>query len=50
MGKLSAEERPKVGQIANEAREEIAKQIEERQKYLEKIEIQKKLADKIIII
>ncbi|MCZ6943759.1 phenylalanine--tRNA ligase subunit alpha [Bacillus cereus] len=48
MGKLSAEERPKMGYIVNEIREEIARQIEETQKYFEKLEVEKKLAEETI--
>lgn len=48
MWKLSADERPKVGQIVNEIREEITKKIEEKQKYFEKLEVEKKLAEETI--
>ena len=48
MGKLAAEERPKMGQIVNEIREEIEKQIEAKQQYFEKIEVQKKLSEEAI--
>ena len=48
MGKLSSEERPIIGQIVNEIREEIEKQIEAKQQYFEKIEVQKKLSEETI--
>ena len=48
MGKLSKEERPKVGQMANEVREEITKKLEEKQEYVEKLEVEKKLAKETI--
>lgn len=34
MGKLDPQERPKVGQVANEVRQEVAKSIEEKEKHL----------------
>lgn len=48
MGKLSAEERPKMGALANEVRDSIAAGIEEKQKHLEEAAVQEKLsAEKI---
>lgn len=44
MGKLSAEERPKIGALANEVREAIATKIEEKQKALETAAVNAKLA------
>ncbi|WP_102274327.1 phenylalanine--tRNA ligase subunit alpha [Cytobacillus massiliigabonensis] len=44
MGKLSAEERPKMGALANEVRDAIAAGIEEKQKHLEEAAVQEKLA------
>ncbi|WP_409302076.1 phenylalanine--tRNA ligase subunit alpha [Peribacillus sp. SCS-155] len=44
MGKLSAEERPRIGALANEVREEIASRIEEKQKALEDAAVNEKLA------
>ncbi|QED48871.1 phenylalanine--tRNA ligase subunit alpha [Cytobacillus dafuensis] len=44
MGKLSAEERPKMGALANEVRDAIAAGIEEKQKHLEEAAVQAKLA------
>ncbi|MGD7044181.1 phenylalanine--tRNA ligase subunit alpha [Jeotgalibacillus proteolyticus] len=48
MGKLSAEERPKMGALANEVRDDITKAIEAKQQLLEKAEIEKKLAEESI--
>ncbi|MDM5228921.1 phenylalanine--tRNA ligase subunit alpha [Cytobacillus sp. NJ13] len=48
MGKLSAEERPKMGALANEVRDSIAAGIEEKQKHLEEAAVLEKLsAEKI---
>ncbi|MBS4191547.1 phenylalanine--tRNA ligase subunit alpha [Bacillus sp. FJAT-49705] len=44
MGKLSAEDRPKMGALANEVRDAIAAGIEEKQKHLEEAAVQEKLA------
>ncbi|KUP06797.1 phenylalanine--tRNA ligase [Bacillus coahuilensis m2-6] len=44
MGKLSAEERPKMGALANEVRGAVASAIEEKQAVLEKEAVAKKLA------
>jgi phenylalanyl-tRNA synthetase alpha chain len=44
MGKLSAEERPKIGALANEVREAIAQKIEEKQIAMEEAAVQEKLA------
>jgi phenylalanyl-tRNA synthetase alpha chain len=44
MGKLSAEERPKMGALANEVRDAISGQIEVKQKELEEAAVQKQLA------
>ncbi|MFB5662942.1 phenylalanine--tRNA ligase subunit alpha [Alteribacillus sp. HJP-4] len=43
MGKLTSEERPKVGQKANEVREEIQKQIDEKTSALERKELESRL-------
>jgi len=43
MGKLSAEERPKIGALANDVRTKIAEKIEEKQVVLEEEEVRKKL-------
>jgi phenylalanyl-tRNA synthetase alpha chain len=48
MGKLSAEERPKVGEVANKVREAISAAIEEKVTLLEKQEVDKKLASEKI--
>ncbi|MCU0156795.1 phenylalanine--tRNA ligase subunit alpha [Bacillus safensis] len=48
MGKLSAEERPKMGALANEVREQIASAIAEKNEQLEKEEVKKKLASQTI--
>jgi phenylalanyl-tRNA synthetase alpha chain len=48
MGKLSEEERPKVGQMANEVREAISAEIERKQELLEKEAVEKKLASETI--
>ncbi len=48
MGQLSAEERPLVGQVANEVREFIEKSIEETKAVISKKEIQRRLADEVI--
>jgi len=48
MGKLSAEERPKIGALANEVRETIADQIQQKQEKLEQEEIERKLAEEMI--
>lgn len=50
MGKLSAEERPIVGQYANDVRNEIAIHVEKKQEELKKQEIEKKLAEETIDI
>lgn len=44
MGKLSAEERPKMGALVNVVREEIASKIEEKQQVLEEAAVNAKLA------
>ncbi len=44
MGKLSAEERPKMGALVNVVREEIASKIEEKQQVLEEAAVHAKLA------
>ena len=43
MGKLSAEERPVIGQMANEVRQSIEKMLEESKKRLEAAELAKRL-------
>ncbi|WP_026690604.1 phenylalanine--tRNA ligase subunit alpha [Alteribacter aurantiacus] len=48
MGKLSAEERPKVGQKANEVRDEIKTAIEEKESRMEKEALDKKLKEESI--
>ncbi|MFE4704684.1 phenylalanine--tRNA ligase subunit alpha [Peribacillus simplex] len=48
MGKLSAEERPKIGALANDVREAIATKIEEKQKALETAAVNAKLATETI--
>lgn len=48
MGKLSAEERPKMGALANEVRDIISSSIEEKQKVLEEEAVQKQLASETI--
>ncbi len=48
MGKLSAEERPKIGALANEVREAIATKVEEKQKALETAAVNAKLATETI--
>lgn len=48
MGSLSAEERPKVGQVANEVRGDIAAALDARQAELERQETQKRLQSETI--
>ncbi|QQZ10652.1 phenylalanine--tRNA ligase subunit alpha [Heyndrickxia vini] len=48
MGQLSAEERPKMGALANEVREVISKQIESKSEALEKAAVEKQLAEETI--
>jgi phenylalanyl-tRNA synthetase alpha chain len=48
MGKLSAEERPKMGALVNEVREAISVKLEEKQKELEEAEVLEKLASETI--
>ncbi|KGL40873.1 phenylalanine--tRNA ligase subunit alpha [Listeria newyorkensis] len=48
MGKLSAEERPKVGAVANEVREQLTSAIQEKQEELGAAEIKKQLANETI--
>lgn len=48
MGKLSAEERPKMGALVNEVRDVIASHIEEKQKQLEEAVVLEKLASETI--
>ncbi|MCM3002749.1 phenylalanine--tRNA ligase subunit alpha [Priestia koreensis] len=48
MGKLSAEERPVIGALANEVREAIATKIEEKQTALEQAEVERKLSSESI--
>ena len=50
MGKLSSEERPIIGQIVNDILEEIARTIEEKHSYIEKFEVEQKLAEETINI
>ncbi|WP_353854996.1 phenylalanine--tRNA ligase subunit alpha [Bacillus sp. Bos-x628] len=48
MGKLSADERPKMGALANEVRERIANAIAEKNEQLEAEEVKKQLASQTI--
>ncbi|MBB6452051.1 phenylalanyl-tRNA synthetase alpha chain [Salirhabdus euzebyi] len=48
MGKLSAEERPVVGQLANDVREAIANELNQKQDQLEKVALEKKLSEESI--
>ncbi len=48
MGKLSAEERPKVGQAANDVRGEIQEKLDEKNQSLEAEELNKQLAGETI--
>lgn len=48
MGKLSKEERPKVGQLANQVRESITKALEEKKTKLEEIALEEKLKEEVI--
>ncbi|WLR44139.1 phenylalanine--tRNA ligase subunit alpha [Bacillus carboniphilus] len=48
MGKLSKEERPKIGALANVVREEIANKISLKQQQLEEEEVMKKLANETV--
>lgn len=48
MGKLSEDERPKVGQKANEVRAAITEKIEQKQATLEKREVENKLASETV--
>ncbi|MGX4598411.1 phenylalanine--tRNA ligase subunit alpha [Faecalimicrobium sp. JNUCC 81] len=48
MGKLSAEERPVIGQVANKVRESIEGSISSKKEELKAIEQQKKLAEEVI--
>ncbi|MGG5254836.1 phenylalanine--tRNA ligase subunit alpha [Neobacillus sp. SM06] len=48
MGKLSAEERPKMGALVNEVREKISQKIEEKQAELEDAAVAEKLASETI--
>lgn len=48
MGKLSAEERPKIGALANEIRQKLEKEIDERKTSIAKAIEEKKLADEVI--
>ncbi|RAS88959.1 phenylalanine--tRNA ligase subunit alpha [Priestia endophytica] len=48
MGKLSAEERPVIGSLANEVREEISSQIAAKQARLEEEEVERQLASETI--
>ena len=50
MGQLSAEERPKMGALANEVREAISEKIETKQKALEAAAVEKQLAFETIDI
>ncbi|GAA0288579.1 phenylalanyl-tRNA synthetase alpha chain [Gracilibacillus halotolerans] len=48
MGKLSKEERPVIGELANKVREKIAQAIEQKKTVFEAQEIEKKLAEETI--
>lgn len=48
MGKLSAEERPRVGSLANEVKEAIQGAIEQRQENLQKSQLEAKLASETL--
>lgn len=48
MGKLSAEERPKMGALANEVRDSISSAIEDKQEKLERAAVEQKLAEETI--
>ena len=48
MGKLSAEERPEMGKIANEVREAIENEISQKREEIKKIELEKRLAEEVI--
>jgi len=48
MGKLSAEERPEIGKIANEVREAIENEINTKKEEIKKIDLNKKLAEEVI--
>lgn len=48
MGKLSAEERPKMGALVNEVREQITEKLTAKQALLEKEEVEKRLASETI--
>ncbi len=48
MGKLSAEERPVIGQVANKVREAIEENISSKKEELKSIEKQKQLAEEVI--
>jgi phenylalanyl-tRNA synthetase alpha chain len=50
MGKLSAEERPKMGALVNVIRDEITSHIESKQKALEEAQVQEKIASETIDI
>ena len=43
MGKLTAEERPVIGQLANEVREKLAAEIDSQKKKIEEIKLQARL-------
>lgn len=48
MGKLSAEERPLIGQMANDVRAAISEAIEAKEQILEQAEVEKRLAEETI--
>ena len=48
MGKLSSEERPVIGQVANKVRESIEESISSKKEDLKSVEMQKKLAEEVI--
>ena len=48
MGKLSAEERPEIGKIANEVREAIETEISTKKDELKKAEVERKLQEEVI--
>jgi len=48
MGKLSAEERPRIGAIANEVKDAVQNQLDQQRQALQNAEIQAKLADETL--
>ncbi len=48
MGKLSPEERPQVGKLANEVRELVESALEERKSVLSQIELERRMASEVV--